>query len=103
MTARVLDGKALAESVFAQVQSLVSARVGGGGSRPHLATLLVGDDPASATYVRMKQRNCEQVGISTSDHRLPQSATTAEVVSLIAGLDADPKVSAILPQMPMPA
>lgn len=102
MTAQLLDGNALAETVYAEIEAAVQARVAGGGTRPHLATLLVGDDPASAIYVRMKQRNCLRVGISTSDHRLPATATTAEVIELISRLDADPEVSAILPQMPMP-
>jgi len=102
VTARLLDGRALAETIYAEVEAALRGRLAGGGTRPHLATLLVGDDPASATYVRMKQRNCERVGISTSDHRLPATATTAEVVELIRRLDADPEVSAILPQMPMP-
>ncbi|HVD01132.1 MAG TPA: bifunctional 5,10-methylenetetrahydrofolate dehydrogenase/5,10-methenyltetrahydrofolate cyclohydrolase [Candidatus Dormibacteraeota bacterium] len=102
MTAQLLDGNALAETVYAEIEAAVQARVAGGGTRPHLATLLVGDDPASAIYVRMKQRNCLRAGISTSDHRLPATATTAEVIELISRLDADPEVSAILPQMPMP-
>ena len=103
MTARVLDGKALAEEIFQSVQAMVSARVEGGGTRPHLATLLVGDDPASATYVKMKRQNAARVGIASSDHRLPATATTEDVVQLIRGLDDDPEVSAILPQMPMPS
>jgi methylenetetrahydrofolate dehydrogenase (NADP+)/methenyltetrahydrofolate cyclohydrolase len=102
LTARLLDGNALAETIYAEVEASLRERLAGGGSRPHLATLLVGDDPASATYVRMKQRNCERVGITTSDHRLPAGASTEEVVELIGRLDADPEVSAILPQMPMP-
>jgi methylenetetrahydrofolate dehydrogenase (NADP+) / methenyltetrahydrofolate cyclohydrolase len=102
VTARILDGKALAEQVYVEVEAALRARLEAGGSRPHLATLLVGDDQASATYVKMKQRNCERVGIGTSDHRLPATATTAEVVELIRALDDDPAVSAILPQMPMP-
>jgi len=102
VTARVLDGRALAETVYAEVEAALRARLAAGGSRPHLATLLVGDDPASATYVKMKQQNCARVGIATSDHRLPATATTEEVVALVRGLDADPEVSAILPQMPMP-
>jgi methylenetetrahydrofolate dehydrogenase (NADP+)/methenyltetrahydrofolate cyclohydrolase len=102
LSARLLDGNSLAEAVYAGVFAGLEARLGAGGTRPHLATLLVGDDPASAIYVRMKQRNCERVGITTSDHRLPASATTKDVVEVVRGLDADPAVSAILPQMPMP-
>jgi len=90
------------ESIYAEIEAKVRARLAAGRTRPMLATLLVGDDPASATYVRMKQRNCERVGIASSDHRLPASATTDECIALVAGLDADEEVSAILVQMPMP-
>jgi len=103
VTALSLDGKAAAESIYAVLQASVEDRVAKGGSRPHLATVLVGDDPASDIYVRMKQRNCERVGISTSDHRLPATAATGEVVELVAGLNESDTVSAILVQMPMPA
>jgi methylenetetrahydrofolate dehydrogenase (NADP+) / methenyltetrahydrofolate cyclohydrolase len=100
--ARVLDGNAVAESIYAEIEAKVRARVAAGRTRPRLAAVLVGDDPASATYVRMKQKNCERVGIASSDQRLPASATTAEVVALVAGLNANDDVSAILVQMPMP-
>lgn len=102
MTALSLDGTAAAESIYAAIEARVGDRVAEGGSRPHLATVLVGDDPGSAIYVRMKQRNCERVGISTSDHRLPATASTEEVVELVAGLNQSDTVSAILVQMPMP-
>jgi methylenetetrahydrofolate dehydrogenase (NADP+) / methenyltetrahydrofolate cyclohydrolase len=102
VTARTLDGKALAESIYVEVEAKVRARLAAGGSRPHLAAVLVGDDPASATYVRMKQRNADRVGIESSDHRLPAGATTQEVVALVSGLNRDEEVSAILVQMPMP-
>ncbi|HKA66595.1 MAG TPA: bifunctional 5,10-methylenetetrahydrofolate dehydrogenase/5,10-methenyltetrahydrofolate cyclohydrolase [Solirubrobacterales bacterium] len=103
MTARVLDGKVVAESIYAALEAKVTARLAAGGTTPRLATLLVGDDPASATYVRMKQQNAERVGIASSDHRLPATVTTEEVVALVAGLNANEDVSAILVQMPMPA
>jgi methylenetetrahydrofolate dehydrogenase (NADP+) / methenyltetrahydrofolate cyclohydrolase len=103
VTARILDGKAVAESIYADLEAKVRARVVAGGTTPRLAAVLVGDDPASATYVRMKQKNAERVGIASSDHRLPAAATTEEVVALVAGLNANEDVSAILVQMPMPA
>jgi methylenetetrahydrofolate dehydrogenase (NADP+)/methenyltetrahydrofolate cyclohydrolase len=103
VTARVLDGKVVAESIYAALEAKVTARLAAGGTTPRLATLLVGDDPASATYVRMKQQNAERVGIASSDHRLPATVTTEEVVALVAGLNANEDVSAILVQMPMPA
>jgi len=102
MTARILDGKAVAESIYAEIEAKVRARVTAGRPAPMLATVLVGDDPASATYLRMKQKNCERVGIATSDHRLPAAATTEEVAGLVAALNSNEDVSAILVQMPMP-
>ena len=63
MTARVLDGKAVAKQVYEEVAKAVNDRVARGGSRPRLATVLVGDDPASATYIALKQRNARNVGI----------------------------------------
>src|SRR5437899_9328120 len=102
MTARVLDGRAVAKEVFDQVAKAVSDRVARGGSRPRLATVLVGDDPASATYVALKQRNARNVGIESEDHRLPSSMTTEELLALVQTLNRNDSVSAILIQQPTP-
>ena len=102
MTARILDGRALAATIYAEVAAGIEMRVASGGSRPYLATVLVGNDPGSEAYIRMKHRNCELVGIESSDHRLPESSTTEEVLELVSGLNADDRVSGILVQMPMP-
>jgi methylenetetrahydrofolate dehydrogenase (NADP+)/methenyltetrahydrofolate cyclohydrolase len=102
VTARVLDGRAVARQIFAEVSHAVSARVAAGGSRPKLATVLVGDDPASVQYIELKQRNARQAGIESEDHRLPASTTTEELLSLVTGLSADESVSAILVQQPAP-
>ncbi|HEY4913841.1 MAG TPA: bifunctional 5,10-methylenetetrahydrofolate dehydrogenase/5,10-methenyltetrahydrofolate cyclohydrolase [Candidatus Dormibacteraeota bacterium] len=102
MTARVLDGRAVARQIFDEVSQAVAARVAAGGSRPKLATVLVGDDPASAQYVELKQKNARQVGIESEDHRLPVTTTTEELVNLVAALNADETVSAILVQQPAP-
>lgn len=102
MTARVLDGQAAAEAIFAEVQAAIAARLARGATVPHLAVVLVGDDPGSHTYVRMKRRNAERVGITSSDHRLPATASTEETVALVAALDSDPAVSGILVQLPLP-
>lgn len=102
MTARVLDGRAVARQIYEEVASAVSARVARGASRPRLATVLVGDDPASATYVRLKQGNAEKVGIESEDHTLPADTTTEELVSLVRRLNADDSVSGILIQQPAP-
>jgi methylenetetrahydrofolate dehydrogenase (NADP+) / methenyltetrahydrofolate cyclohydrolase len=97
-----LDGKASAARVLEEVRREVEEWVARGGSRPHLAVVLVGHDPASETYVRGKRRDGEKVGITSSDHRLPDTATTEEVVALVRGLNDDPHVSGILVQQPFP-
>jgi methylenetetrahydrofolate dehydrogenase (NADP+)/methenyltetrahydrofolate cyclohydrolase len=102
VTARVLDGKAVAQQIYEEIAAGVTARVAQGGSRPKLATVVVGDDPASAQYVRMKQKNAKQVGIDSDDHRLPSTATTAELLELVERLNRDEAVSAILVQQPPP-
>jgi methylenetetrahydrofolate dehydrogenase (NADP+)/methenyltetrahydrofolate cyclohydrolase len=103
MTATIIDGKAAAADVRAQVARDVEAFVQRTGMRPGLATLLVGEDPASAVYVAGKQRACKEVGITGFDHRLPADIPRDEVVALIQRLNADDAVSGILLQLPVPA
>ena len=102
MTARVLDGRAVAKQIYEEVTAAVSERVSRGSSRPRLATVLVGEDPASAKYVELKQRNAHSVGIESEDHRLPSTTTTDDLLSLVERLNRDEKVSAILIQQPTP-
>jgi methylenetetrahydrofolate dehydrogenase (NADP+)/methenyltetrahydrofolate cyclohydrolase len=102
MTARILDGKAVAKQIYEEVANAVSERVARGGSRPRLATVLVGDDPASAKYVELKQGNARKVGIESEDHRLPATTTTEELLTLVRRLDRDDRVSGILIQQPTP-
>jgi methylenetetrahydrofolate dehydrogenase (NADP+)/methenyltetrahydrofolate cyclohydrolase len=102
LTARVLDGKAIARQIFDEVARLVAERVARGGSRPKLATVLVGDDPASSQYVKLKQQNARQVGIESEDHRLSAQTTTEELLGVVTGLNRDESVSAILIQRPTP-
>ena len=102
MTARVLDGRAVAAQIYAEVAQAISERVARGGSRPRLATVLVGEDPASAKYVELKQRNARSVGIDSEDHRLPARTTTEELLALAQRLNGDDTVSAILIQQPTP-
>jgi methylenetetrahydrofolate dehydrogenase (NADP+)/methenyltetrahydrofolate cyclohydrolase len=102
VTARVLDGRAVASQIYEEVSQAVAARVAAGGSRPKLATVLVGGDPASAQYVELKQKNAKQVGIESEDHRLPATTTTDELLKLVGVLNADESVSAILVQQPAP-
>ncbi|HEX4212078.1 MAG TPA: bifunctional 5,10-methylenetetrahydrofolate dehydrogenase/5,10-methenyltetrahydrofolate cyclohydrolase [Candidatus Dormibacteraeota bacterium] len=99
---KLLDGKASAASVLEEVREGVAELVAGGHPRPHLAVVLVGDNPASETYVRNKRRDCERVGITSSDHRLPADATTAQVIALTESLNSDPEVTGILIQQPFP-
>ena len=102
MTARILDGRAVARQVYDEIGKAVSDRISRGASRPRLATVLIGDDPASAMYVSLKQRNARGVGIESEDHRLPSSATTEELLALVEALNRDEAVSAILIQQPAP-
>ena len=102
MTARVLDGKAVARQIYDEVGKAVSERLARGGTRPKLATVLVGDDQASITYVELKQRNARNVGIDSEDHRLPARTTTEELLELTENLNADDSVSGILIQQPTP-
>lgn len=102
MTARVLDGKAVAQQILDDIATKVGARVAKGKPRPKLATVIVGDNPASALYVRSKQKNARQVGIDSVDHRLPTEASTEQLLELIGSLNRDESVSGILVQQPLP-
>lgn len=102
MTAQVLDGQAVAKEIYAEVAAAVALRVSHGAPRPRLATVLVGDDPASAQYVNLKQRNAKSVGIDSEDHRLPAHTTTDDLISLVESLNGNDDVSAILIQQPAP-
>ncbi|MFN2137103.1 MAG: bifunctional methylenetetrahydrofolate dehydrogenase/methenyltetrahydrofolate cyclohydrolase FolD [Candidatus Promineifilaceae bacterium] len=102
MTAQIIDGQAVAEKVREEVRLGVQKMKEETGYVPGLATVLVGEDPASATYVRMKQRMCEELGIRSIGHTLPADATQAEVQALVETLNADPAVNGILVQLPMP-
>jgi methylenetetrahydrofolate dehydrogenase (NADP+)/methenyltetrahydrofolate cyclohydrolase len=102
MTARLLDGKRIAQELLAQVGQRVAERVAAGRTVPGLAVILVGQDPASAVYVRNKRRACEQVGFRSFEHDLPASTTQAELFALIDSLNSDPAVNGILVQSPLP-
>lgn len=102
MTARILDGKRIADEVLDGIASRVRARVTRGQRRPGLAVVLVGADPASAVYVRNKRRACERVGFVTRDFDLPASIDGTELYALIDRLNADPAVDGILIQLPLP-
>ena len=101
-TARLMDGTALAARVLAAAADGAAALTRATGTAPCLATVLVGDDPASATYVKMKQNRCAQAGIRSRRLALPATAGTAEVVDAVGRLSADPDVHGILVQHPAP-
>lgn len=102
MTAQIIDGKVIAAKVRDQVAEKVSHMRAAHGYTPGLATVLVGEDPASATYVRSKQKMCETLGIRSVGHHLPAEASQAEVQALVAELNANPEVNGILVQLPLP-
>ena len=101
MSARVIDGRAVAARVRERVTGEV-AELRERGVIPGLATVLVGEDPASRVYVRMKRKACEEVGIASTHHELSGDVPEAELQDLLEGLGADPAVSGILLQLPLP-
>ncbi len=103
MAATIIDGKAIAARVRAQVAEEVAAFTARSGRPPGLATVLVGEDPASAVYVGGKQRACAEVGMTPFDKRLPADASFAQVAELLDELNADDAVSGVLLQLPVPA
>ena len=102
MTAKIIDGKATAAEVRQKVAEDVAEMVAAGKPKPGLATVLVGEDPASQVYVRSKIRACEKAGIESFGFNLPATASQEEVERLVKELNADPKVNGILVQLPLP-
>jgi methylenetetrahydrofolate dehydrogenase (NADP+) / methenyltetrahydrofolate cyclohydrolase len=102
MSAEVIDGRAVAARLRAQVAEEVAAFAAEHGRPPGLATVLIGEDPASAVYVGGKQRASAEVGIAGFDHRLAADTPREEVVALLDRLNADPEVSGIIVQLPVP-
>lgn len=103
MPATILDGKSLATVIEAELAEQVAEFIQNNAHEPVLAAVLVGDDPASAIYVKNKRLACERVGIESQQHRLPDSATEEELLDLIAELNNDDGVHGILVQLPLPA
>ena len=102
MTARILDGKALAAQVEREVAAQAAALTARYGASPGLAAILVGDDPASVLYVRRKAEAFGRTGMRSETFHLPAGTAEAEVLQLIATLNARPDIHGILPQQPMP-
>jgi len=103
MTAKRIDGKGIAKSIQQELTEEVAQLKEKHGLVPGLATVLVGDNPASRTYVRMKQKRCKEVGIHSVGHTLSKDASQEEVEGLVSELNANPKIHGILVQLPLPS
>lgn len=102
MTAKLIDGKAISQTVLDKVSTGVNARLEAGKRAPGLAVVLVGQDPASQVYVGNKKRACERVGIVSTSYDLPDTTTEEELLSLVDELNQNPEVDGILVQLPLP-
>lgn len=102
MTAKIIDGKATAATLRADIARAVARLEADHGVTPGLAVVLVGEDPASAVYVRNKGRQTVEVGMNSFEHKLDASASEAELLALVGNLNADPAVNGILVQLPLP-
>lgn len=103
MSAKIIDGKAIAEALREEVKQSVAERAAKGLPVPGLATVIIGDNPASKVYVRMKHKACQEAGILSVGHELPATATQEEVETLVQDLNQDPAIHGILVQLPLPA
>ncbi len=99
---KILDGRLVAKSMEAEIALKIAAETSAGRRAPVLATIIVGDNPASVTYVRMKGNACRRVGIEPRKVELKEETTTEELIDVIDGLNADPDVYGILLQHPVP-
>jgi methylenetetrahydrofolate dehydrogenase (NADP+)/methenyltetrahydrofolate cyclohydrolase len=102
MTARIIDGKAIAEKIRGEIAAQVAEFKEQTNCVPHLAAILVGDDPASAVYVRGKQRACEKAGLKSTLHRLPATTSEDELLDLVRMCNHNADVHGILVQLPLP-
>lgn len=102
MTARIISGTDIARQIREEIKNEVAELKDRHGIVPGLATVIVGDDPASQTYVGAKVRACEALGIFSANHPLPESTSEAELLELVAGLNAEPRIHGILVQVPLP-
>lgn len=102
-TAKIIDGKALAEKIHQEISAITQETQGKIGRPPGLAVLMVGDNPASAAYVRNKERACSKVGIASFGKHFPTETTQGELEEVIARLNEDERVDGILVQLPLPS
>ncbi|MGL6012470.1 MAG: tetrahydrofolate dehydrogenase/cyclohydrolase catalytic domain-containing protein, partial [Shewanella oncorhynchi] len=103
MTAQIIDGKAIAQSIRTKLSEKVTARKEAGQRVPGLAVILVGADPASQVYVGSKRKACEEVGFISRSYDLETNCTEDELLNLIDSLNDDPTIDGILVQLPLPA
>ena len=102
MTVQIIDGKTIAEALRAEIKTQVEERIAKGFPQPGLATILVGEDPASQVYVRSKHRACEEAGMQSLGYNLPADTPQEKIGDLIKELNQDKKVHGILVQLPLP-
>ena len=103
MSARIVDGKAVAAEIREELAQEVAAMTASGSAAPSLAVVLCGDDPGSALYVRNKGRAAERAGVRFTLHTPPKESSTEDLVALVSALDADDDIDGILVQLPLPA
>ncbi|AJJ12032.1 bifunctional protein FolD protein [Yersinia rohdei] len=103
MSAKIIDGKTIAQQVRKEVAVLVQKRLAAGKRAPGLAVVLVGENPASQIYVASKRKACEEVGFVSRSYDLPMTTTEAELLALIDSLNGDSEIDGILVQLPLPA
>ncbi len=103
MTAQLIDGKAIAEALLSSIKTRIDERLNANKRSPGLAVILIGDDPASAIYVRNKRLACEKVGIISTAYNLSTNTTEADLLALIEQLNHDDSVDGILVQSPLPS
>jgi methylenetetrahydrofolate dehydrogenase (NADP+)/methenyltetrahydrofolate cyclohydrolase len=99
---KLIDGKLISEQIKAEIKAEVAAMIDNGARAPHLAAVLVGDDPASQTYVASKEKNCQSVGITSTLYRLDKSITEKELENTINFLNNDPEIDGFIVQLPLP-
>ncbi len=102
MSASIIDGKAIAAAIRSELKERVAALKAAKGITPGLAVILVGEDPASQSYVSAKEKACAEIGLFSDDNRLPATTTQEELLALIARKNADPAIHGILVQLPVP-
>ncbi len=102
MTARIIDGKAIAAAIRQTIKQQVDQRLADGLRPPGLAVILVGENPASQVYVRNKRKACEEVGFLSEAHDLPEDTSQGQLLALIDTLNANPEIDGILVQLPLP-